>query len=167
MTLKIRHSVVEGQFASFNSATAESLPVAAGTLVYIMGETSDGRALVDVISDSSDATQECVGFLMQEIRAESLELPPNFRFASDMGASHAYLGDPVGVASGAGAIYETNQYDDNGSDGIPAGTVLFIDDDGLLEDTDTASGPKAAVAMNTLTATETAAGKLLRIRTLL
>lgn len=165
MTLKIRHDVVLNQYCSFNSASSETLPIAAGTLVYIMGETSDGRALVDVVSDAS--AQEALGFLMQEITDVSAELPPNYQYRSEMGSSQAKLGDPVGVAHGAGAVYETDQFDDNGTDGIVAGTVLYIDDDGLLEDTDTASGLKAAVAMNTLTAIEIAAGKLLRIRTLL
>lgn len=164
MTLKIRHDVVEDQYCSFNSASAETLPIAAGTLVYVMGETSDGRALVDVVSDSS--AQEALGFLMQEIKAESLELPPNYRFRSDMGASHAYLGDPVGVAHGHGAVYETDQYVDNGADGIPAGTVLYIDDDGKLEDTLVDSGPKAAVSLSALTAADVTAGKLLRIKAL-
>jgi hypothetical protein len=164
MTLKIRHDVVEDQYCSFNSASGETLPIAAGTLVYVMGETSDGRALVDVISDSS--AQEALGFLMQEIKAESAELPPNYRFRSDMGASHAYLGDPVAVAHGHGAVYETDQYVDNGSNGIAAGTVLYIDDDGKLEDTLTDAGPKAAIALNSLSIPEVAAGKLLRIKAL-
>jgi hypothetical protein len=165
MTLKIRHDVVEDQYCSFNSETAEDLPIAAGTLVYVMGETSDGRALVDVISDAE--AQEPLGFLMQEIKAESSELPPNYRFRSDMGASHAYLGDPVGVAHGHGAVYETDQYVDNGSNGIAAGVVLYADDDGKLEDTQTDAGPKAAIALNTLSAADVVAGKLLRIKALL
>jgi hypothetical protein len=165
MTFKIRHDVVENQFCSFNSASAETLPIAAGTLVYVMGETSDGRALVDVVTDAS--AQTALGFLMQEIKAESSELPPNFRFRSDMGASHAYLGDPVGVAHGTGAIYETDVYVDNGANGITAGDTLYIDDDGKLEDTQTDSGSAAAIALQTLTAAEMAAGKLLRIKALL
>lgn len=164
MTFKIRHDVVEDQYCSFNSASSETLPIAAGTAVYIMGETSDGRALVDVVSDA--ATQEVLGFLMQEIKAVTSELPPNFQFRSDMGASHAYLGDPVGVAHGPGAVYETDQYVDNGSDGIAAGIILFVDDDGKLEDTDTDSGLSAALTLSGLTTAEAAAGKLLRIKAL-
>lgn len=164
MTLKIRHDVVEDQYCSFNSASSESLPIAAGTLVYVMGETSDGRALVDVVSNASG--QEVLGFLMQEIKDVTSELPPNFQYRSEMGASSAHLGDPVGVAHGPGAVYETDQYVDNGTDGISAGAVLYIDNDGKLEDTDTDSGPKGGVALNSLTAAEATAGKLLRFKAL-
>lgn len=164
MTFVLRHPVVQNQYSSFNASTAESTPIPAGRLVRIVGETSDGRAKVDLVSDSS--AQTVYGWLMQKVKAEYTGMPPGFRFAADMGSTDAFLGDPVGVAMGAGAVYETDQYVDNGSDGIAAGTVLYADDDGKIEDTNADSGPAVAVAMNSLTATEAAAGKLLRIKAL-
>lgn len=165
MTFQLRHPLVENQFSSFNAATGESLPVPAGRLVKIVGETSDGRALVDVVSDASADT--VYGWLMQKVKEESSELPPGYRFRSDMGSSDAFLGDPVAVAMGAGAVYETDQYVDEGSDGIAAGTLLYCDDDGKLSDTNADSAPDAAaIALQSLSADEAAAGKMLRIKAL-
>lgn len=165
MTFQVRHPVVENQFSSFDPDSNETYPVPAGRLVRIVGETSDGRALVDVVTDISGQT--VYGWLMQKVKEESAEMPPGFRFKSDMGSSDAYPGDPVGVAMGPGAVYETDQYVDEGSDGIAAGTLLYCDDDGKLSDTNADSaGAAAAVAMQTLTATQTAAGKMLRIKAL-
>lgn len=165
MTFQVRHPLVENQFSSFDSSTGETLPVPAGKLVRIVGETSDGRALVDVITDAS--AQTVYGWLMQKVKGESSELPPGFRFKSDMGSSDAFSGDPVGVAMGPGAVYETDQYVDEGSDGISAGTLLYCDDDGKLSDTNADSAPAAAaVATQSLTAAEAAAGKMLRIKAL-
>jgi hypothetical protein len=165
MTFQLRHPIVENQYSSFDEDSSESFPVAAGTIVKIVGETSDGRALVDVVTDAQN--DEAYGWLMQKVKEESAELPPGFRFKSDMGSSDAFKGDPVGVAMGPGAVYETDQYVDNGTDGITAGDALYLDDDGKIEDTQTDAGPKVAIAMQTLTAAETAAGKMLRIRSLL
>ena len=165
MTFQVRHPLVENQFSSFNAASAEAKPIPAGRLVKIVGETSDGRALVDVVSDAANDT--VYGWLMQKVKEESSEMPPGFRFASDMGSSDAFLGDPVGVAMGPGAVYETDQYVDEGSDGIAAGTLLYCDDDGKLSDTNADTAPAAAaIALNGLTAAEAAAGKMLRIKAL-
>lgn len=166
MTFQVRHPVVENQFSSFNSATVESTPIAAGTLVRIVGETSDGRAVVDVVTDAS--AQTVYGWLMQKVKTESTELPPGFRFRSDMGSSDAFVGDPVAVAMGPGAVYETDQYVDEGADGIAAGTLLYCDDDGKLSDTNADSAAAAAAqAISGLTATEAAAGKMLLIKALI
>ena len=165
MTVQIRHPLVENQYSSFDATSSESLPVPAGRLVRIVGETTDGRALVDVITDAS--AQTAYGWLMQKVREESSELPPGYRFRSDMGSSDAFMGDPVGIAHGPGAVYETDQYVDEGSDGIAAGALLHCDDDGKLSDTnaDSAAAP-AAMALQSLTAAEAAAGKMLRIKAL-
>lgn len=165
MTFQVRHPLVENQFSSFDASSSESFPISAGKLVKIVGETSDGRALVDVISDA--AADQVYGWLMQKVRKESTDMPPGFRYKSDMGSSDAFAGDPVGVAMGPGAIYETDQYVDNGSNGIAAGTKLYCDDDGKLEDTSTDSGTLVALAITGLTAAEAAAGKMLRIKALL
>lgn len=166
MTFIVRHPIVENQYCSFDDNTGESLPVAAGRVVYVKGETDNSRALVDVVTDADVQADLVAGFLMQKVKEESSELPPGYSFRSDMGSSDAILRGgpvPVGVASGAGAVYETDQYVDNGSDGIAAGTVLYLDNDGKLEDTQVDSGPVVAVALNSLTASDAAAGKLLRI----
>lgn len=164
MTFQLRHPLVENQYSSFNASTSETLPVPAGVLVKIVGETSDGRAIVDVIDDAEN--DQIYGWLMQKVKEESSELPPGYRFRSDMGSSDAFAGDPVGVAMGPGAVYETDQYVDNGSDGIAAGTVLYCDDDGKIEDTQTDAGDAVAIAMNSLSADDVSAGKMLRIKAL-
>jgi len=168
MTFQVRHPLVENQYSTFNPDTAETLPIPAGRLVRVIGETSDGRTLVDVVADASAAGQTPLGWLMQRVKAESVEMPPHFRFRGDFGSSDAYVGDPVGVAMGAGAVYETDQYVDEGSNGIPAGTLLYCDDDGKLSDTNADSAPApAAMALHALTAAGTAAGKMLRIKALI
>jgi hypothetical protein len=166
MTFQLRHPIVENQFSSFDGSSAEATPISAGVLVKIVGETADGRALVDVVSDAS--ADVIYGWLMQKVRVESSELPPGYRFRSDQGSSDAFMGDPVGIAHGAGAIYETDQYVDEGADGIAAGTMLYCDDDGKLSDTNADSAPAAAAqAMQSLTAAEATAGKMLRIKALI
>lgn len=167
MVLTVRHPVVENMYCTFNPDSVEVMPVPAGRLVRVTGETTDGRAIVDLVSDAS--AQTALGWLMQKVKSESAEMPPGFRYRSDMGSSDAFLGDPVGVAHGPGAVYETDQYVDEGSDGIAAGTLLYADDDGKLSDTDADSslGGAAAMALNTLTAADTTAGKMLRIKALL
>lgn len=166
MTFQLRHPLVENQFSSFDVNSAEASPISAGVLVRIVGETSDGRALVDVITDAS--AQTAYGWLMQKVVVESSELPPGYRFRSQQGSSDAFVGDPVGIAMGHGAVYETDQYVDEAGDGIPAGTLLYCDDDGKLSDTNADAAPAAAaVAMQSLTIAEAAAGKMLRIKALI
>jgi len=164
MTFQVRHPLVENQFSSFDATSSETFPVAAGVLVKIVGETSDGRALVDVVDDAEN--DQVYGWLMQKVKEESSELPPGFRFKSDMGSSDAFSGDPVGVAMGPGAVYETDQYVDNGADGIAAGTLLYCDDDGKIEDTNADAGDLVAIAITGLTAAEATAGKMLRFKAL-
>lgn len=168
MTFQVRHPMVENQYCSFNinSTAANAAAVPAGRLVYIVGETADGRANVDLITNA--ASQSVIGFLMQKVKLESTELPPGFRFRSDMGSTDAFVGDPVGVAMGHGAVYETDQYHDVAADGITAGTKLYCNNSGKLADTneDSATG-SIAVALNSLTAAEATAGKLLRIKALI
>lgn len=165
--LRLLHPSIEDQFCSFNADTAESTPVPAGRLVYITGMTANDRVIIDVINDASAAGQTVFGWLMQKVKTESTELPPGYRFASDFGSSDAFLGDPVGIAHGPGAVYETTEYVDEAANGIAAGTLLYPDDDGKLSDTNADSAPAAAaVAMRTLTAAQCAAGKLLRIKAL-
>lgn len=168
MTFQIRHPMVESQFSTFDAASteADSAPVPAGRLVRVVGETSNGRTKVDLVTDIS-AQPTVLGWLMQKVKKESAEMPTGFRFRGDMGSSDAYLGDPVGVAMGAGAIYETDQYVDEASDGIPVGALLYCDDNGQLSDTNADSAAAAhAVALRGLTAAEAAAGQMLLIKAL-
>jgi hypothetical protein len=159
MGLILRHPVNEVQFLKF--AASGSTPISAGKLVYL----SDDRT-VSVISSAS--AQIPVGFLMQKVKADYTDFPTNYRMRSDLGSSDAFLGDPVGVACGHGAVYETDQYHDVSNDGISAGTRLYVNNSGLLADTDehSAAMGATAVALNTLTSTETAAGKYLLIKAL-
>ncbi len=162
MTFQVRHPVVENQFCSFNLTSTAADAAALHRRPGRRGETVDGRANVDLITSASADTP--IGFLMQKIKKESTDFPPGFRFRSDMGSSDAYLGDPVGVAAGRGAVYETDQYNDVGADGITAGTKLYCDNSGKLADTNVNSAADySAIAMNTLTATQVTAGVMLRI----
>lgn len=165
MTLQVRHPLVEDQYCTLDADTSETLPLQAGLVVKVTGMTTDGRTKVDVVSDA--ANDQVFGFLMQKVKAPYSELPPGAVYRGDLGSTDAFKGDPVGVAHGPGAVYETNQYVDNASDGIAAGTVLYCNDDGKLEDSQTDSGPAVAIAMQTLTATEVSNGKMLRIKALL
>lgn len=165
MTFIPREPVLEIQFLKHDDSSASSLPIPAGRLVKLVGAKT-----VDLITDAS--VQHPVGFLMQKIRAEYTDLPTSARFRSDLGSSDAFKGDPVAVASCG--IWETDQYVDEGSNGITAGTLLFCDDDGKLSDTNADSVPTndnqfgpAAMALDTLTAAQTAAGAMLLIKVLL
>jgi hypothetical protein len=160
MALILREPVSEIQFLQHDPESQTSLPIPAGRLMRIVGD-----GLVDILTDAS--AQVPVGFLMQRIKAEYTDIPTFARFRSDFGSSDAFLGDPVGIAAGNGAVYETDQYVDTASNGIAAGTLLYPNDSGKLEDTDAASslGP-AAMALKSLTASQTAAGKLLLIKAL-
>jgi hypothetical protein len=161
---KARHPLVENMFCTFDPDSVETLPVHAGRCVRLVGLTDDHRPIVDAVTDAS--AQTVFGILMQKVKETASGFPHGYLFRGDMGSSDAFLGDPVAVAHGAGAVYETDQYVDNGGDGIAVGTVLYCDDDGKLEDTNADSGASVAIAMDTLTATEAAAGKMLRIKTL-
>lgn len=165
MTFNPREPVLEISLLKHDPDSATSLPLAAGRLMRLVGD-----GLVDVITDAS--AQHPVGFSMQKIKAEYTDLPTYARFRSDMGSSDAFKGDPVAIASLG--VWETTEYVDEGSDGIAAGTLLWCDDDGKLSDTnadsvsttDNSFGP-AAMALKTLTSTQTAAGTALLIKCLL
>lgn len=165
MTFIPREPVLEMQYFVHDADSATSLPLPAGRLMRLVGDKT-----VDVITDAS--AQVPVGFLMQKIKDEYTDLPSYARFRSDMGSSDAFKGDAVAIASLG--VWETDQYVDESSDGIAYGTLLYCDDDGKLSDTNADSvsttsnsfGP-AAMALNTLTASQTAAGTRLLIKCLL
>lgn len=165
MTFQPREPGLEIQFLRHDPASATSLPLPAGRVMRLVGD-----GLVDVITAAS--SQVPVGFLMQKIKAEYTDLPSSARFRSDMGSSDAFKGDPVAIASGG--IFETDQYVDEGSNGIAAGTLLWADNDGKLSDTnadsvptnDTSFGP-AAIALKSLSAAQCTAGKMLLVKALI
>ncbi len=162
MTFIPRHPVVDVMFLKFASSPTETRPIPAGRVVTITGDRT-----VDTVSTAN--SDVALGWLMQKVKDPYTDLPTNAVFRSDLGSSDAIVGDPVGIAMGPGAIYETDQYVDEATDGIAAGTELGVDNNGKLSDTDadSATGGTTAVALNTLTATQTAAGKMLLIKALL
>jgi len=165
MTFIAREPVLEMQFFVHDPDSATTLPIYAGTLMRLVADKT-----VDVITSAS--TQPPLGFLMQKIKDEYTDLPSFARFRSDMGSSDAFKGDAVAIASLG--VWETDQYVDEASNGIAYGTLLYCDNNGKLSDTnadsvsttDNAYGP-AAMALNTLTASQTAAGTRLLIKCLL
>lgn len=160
MAFTIRHPGQELQFLKFTSSPTETRPIPAGRLVYL----TDDRT-VDTISTARSQTP--FGWLMHRIKDAYTDFPAQYRMRSDIGSTDAFPGDPVGIACGPGALYETDQYVDEASNGIAAGTLLYPDDDGKLSDTNADSaGAAAAVAVNTLTAAECAASKPLLIKAL-
>jgi hypothetical protein len=162
MTLKPRHPITEDQFFKIEASPAQDCPLYAGMIVYISGDRT-----VDVMSDASE--QRAYGFLMQKVKDEYTDFPTGFRLRGDLGSSDAFVGDPVGILHGRGTVFETDQYNDTGSDGIAYNTLLYPSDDGKLEDTDadSATDGAVAVALNSLTATETAAGEMLLVKSLI
>lgn len=160
MTFILRHPAQEVQFFKFTSSPTETRPIPAGRLVKLV----EDRTVDTVSTASSDVV---LGWLMQQVKDDYSDVPSGFRFRGDLGSSDAFVGDPVAVAMGPGAIYETDQYVDEGSNGISYGTLLYVDNDGKLSDTnaDTA-GAASAMALNTLTAAECTAGKMLLIKSL-
>jgi hypothetical protein len=160
MTFILRHPAQEVQFFKFTSSPTETRPIPAGRLVRLV----EDRTVDTVATASSDVV---LGWLMQEVKDEYTDFPSGFRLRSDIGSSSAFAGDPVAVAMGPGAIYETDQYVDESSNGIAYGTLLYADNEGKLSDSnaDTA-GAASAMALNTLTAADCTAAKMLLIKAL-
>lgn len=167
MTILVRHPVIENQFFRFKDVPALARPLGAGRVVRISGDRE-----VDVINDAT--ANVAYGFLAQKVKDPYTEMPANYLMRSDMGSSDAFVGDPVGIIHGPGTVFETDEYVDAGGDGIDAGTLLYPDDNGKLDDADSDSANAAvgmagavAVALNTLTAAEAAAGKMLLVSSLI
>jgi len=160
MAFVLRNPNQEVQFLKFAASPTETRPIPAGRLVYMSGDRE-----VDTVSTASSQTP--VGWLMQKVKDPYTDFPAGFVMRGDLGSSDAFVGDPVGVACGPGAVYETTEYVDEAADGIAAGTLLYPDDDGKLSDTNADSaGAAAAMALNTLTAAQTLAGNMLLIKAL-
>jgi len=164
MTFILRHPAQEIQFLNFAASPTEDRPIDAGRLVRLTGDRE-----VDTIANASDVTQLPFGWLMQKVKDPYTDFPAGFMLRGDMGSSDCFVGDPVAIAAGPGAIYETDQYVDEAGDGIAYNTFLYPDDDGKLSDSDADScygTTPVAVALNSLTAAECTAGKMLLIKAL-
>ncbi len=168
MTFILRHPAQEIQFLKIEASPSATRPIPAGRLVYMSGDRT-----VDVVSSASTATQVPVGWLMHKVKDAYTDFPTNFRLRGDLGSTDVFVGDPVGVAAGPGAVYETDQYVDESGDGIAYGTYLYPDDDGKLSDDNNDSAAngstvdgRVAMALNSLTAAECTAGKMLLIKAL-
>lgn len=160
MTLQIRHPAQEVQFLKFTASPTETRPIPAGRLVRL----TEDRTVDTIATASSDVP---FGWLMQRVKDAYTGFPTGFMLTSDLGSTDVFVGDPVGVACGPGAIYETDQYVDEASDGIAYGTLLYPDNEGMLSDSNADTAPAAAAqAMNTLTAAQCAAGDMLLIKAL-
>lgn len=152
-----RDPVVQNQFLTHDSTAGTT--ATAGAVVGLSGDE-----LVEVIS--SGTTSSPYGFLMQNVKAESSAHPTGFRLPGDLGSSDAFTGDPVAVAHLG--LYDTTHYDTNST--FTAGDDLGVMQDGKVTVTgstlDLGQGT-VAVAQNTLTAAQVAAGERLRIKLLI
>lgn len=164
MTFILRHPAQEVQFLKFASSPTEDRPIDAGRLVRLTGDRT-----VDTTADVTSAAQRPFGWLMQKVKDPYTDFPAGFMMRGDLGSSDAFVGDPVGVACGPGAVYETDQYVDEAGDGIAANTYLYPDNEGKLSDSDADScygTAPVALAMNSLSAAQCAAGAMLLIKAL-
>lgn len=133
---------------------------AAGSVVYLSGD----RKVAKVAASGNVP----VGLLGQEVKANAAGLPVNFEFPGEIGGSQARLGDPVLVYSQG--VFETTHYKISGS--ISAGAELYACVVSGHEGKLTNSGAESttdlvAIALNSLTAGETAAAKPLLIKLVL
>jgi len=146
----------------------------AGSVVYL---TAAGK-LAKCTAVSGNVPH---GISFQRVKAQAPNLPQNFEFPGEIGASDARLGDPI-LYYQEGGIYETTEYNILGGAGVAAGQLLYcqvndsthngrlVNDDGSTADValDEAGDPKAcAKVLEPLSADEVAAGKALAIQLLL
>ncbi len=159
-----RDPVLQNQFLAHDTGNANTTATA-GSVVCLTGDE-----LVQAVSGTTEG--EPYGFLMQTIKAESSAHPTGFRLPGDLGSSDAFTGDPVAVAHFG--IYDTTHY--STSDTYTAGDNLGVDNSGqvcvstgkLNFSTFTTVGDDiVAVAQNSLSAAQVAAGEKLRIKLLI
>jgi len=152
-----RDPVMQNQFLTHDSTWGST--ATAGAVVQLSGDE-----LVSPVSGTPSG--DPYGFLMQNVKAESVAHPTGFRLPGDLGSSDAFTGDPVGVAHLG--LYDTTHYDTAST--YAAGNYLTAGTNGVV----TVSGAAAqvhtavvAVAQNTLDSTAVAAGQKLRIKLLI
>jgi len=102
---------------------------------------------------------------MQNVKAESSAHPTGFRLPGDLGSSDAFTGDPVAVAHLG--LYDTTHY--NTATTYAAGDRLTTAAGGAVTPTGVSevNADVVAIAQNTLTSAQVAAGEKLRIKLLI
>ena len=167
-----RDPVMQNQFLVHDSSLGTT--ATAGAVVALSGDE-----LVTVVTGTNRLPY---GFLMQNVKAESSAHPTGFKLPGDLGSSDAFTGDPVAVAHLG--LYDTTHY--NTATTYTAGTKLGVLSTGgisatgrvtpltvnaiafaALDGVDDESTDVVAVAQNTLSAADVAAGKKLRIKLLI
>jgi hypothetical protein len=162
-----RDPVIQNQFLTHDSTWTAT--ATAGAVVQLSGD--------ELVSPVSGTGTFPYGFLMQNVKAESSAHPTGFRLPGDLGSSDAFTGDPVGVAHLG--IYDTTYYDTTVA--VVAGDLLGVDSTGAVtpndggnaidfaakNDLDDEVANIVAVAQNSLTTTQLAAGVNLRIKLLI
>ena len=153
-----RDPVVQNQFLVHDTSQGDGTTSTAGCVVHLSGD--------EKVACVSGTGVVPYGFLMQNVKAESSAHPTGFRLPGDLGSSDAFSGDPVGVAHLG--IYDTTHYAT--SETYTAGNNLTVAADGAVTPSGYGSEVFArivAVAQNTLTAAQVAAGANLRIKLLI
>ncbi len=152
-----RDPVVQNQFLVHDTSQGTGTETA-GCVVFLSGD--------EKVACVSGTGVVPYGFLMQNVKAESSAHPTGFRLPGDLGSSDAFTGDPVGVAHLG--IYDTTHFEP--SETYTAGDELTI----ALNGTVTPSGGAnqvfasvVAIAQNSLTSAQAAAGENLRIKLLI
>lgn len=135
-----------------------------GALCTIAG--CDGETTI--VKMMTACTDKPFGWLLQEVRTayNNEYIPFGGMMAKDMGTQKTFVGWPIGVAHLG--IYDTNVYNIE-TNGVTAGADLFPTASGTIS-TQSGTGYCAipvAVAMNTLSNFDQAAGRYLRIKCLL
>lgn len=170
-----RDPVVQNQFLTHDSRFGNTTATA-GCVVLLSGDE-----LVQCVSGTPIVgnAQHPFGFLMQNVKAESSAHPTGFRLPGDLGSSDAFTGDPVAVAHLG--VYDTTYYDTTAT--YAAGDLLGATNTGRVTPNDSGNALNfptknnvtatdelvniVAVAQNSLTAAQVAAGEKLRIKLLI
>jgi len=168
MALIPRHPGIQNTMLVHDEASGAMEP---GAIVYL---TAEGKAAKCVAVSGN--VPYAISF--QRVKAQSANLPQNYEFPGEIGASDARLGDPI-LLYQEGGIYHTENYNIIGGAGVAAGTVLYcqvndtanngklINDDGSSQDVavNVAGVPvPCAIVQEPLTAEQVAAGQALLIQ---
>lgn len=146
-----RHSVVENQFCQFNATVSGAAITGAGGVLAYAGSACylDDTALqFDAIVKIYVANEDkpCFGFLMQKVKVGYTSIhPAGFMMPGDLGSSDVIAQPsydtngringsktaPVGVAHLG--IWDTIHYAGDGTNGMVAGTALYVRQSSLSE----------------------------------
>ena len=155
-----RDPVIQNQFLVHDTDEGNGTETA-GCVVYLSGD----QLVACVSGSTSGNVNKPYGFLMQNVKSESSAHPTGFRLPGDLGSSDAFTGDPVAVAHLG--LYDTTFY--NTATTYAFGDNLDIAANGAVTPTgvNTVNTTVVAIAQNTLTAAQVAAGEKLRIKLLI